>query len=67
MSTSEGHHIEGQHMVGRFGEKHERQYWGGMDMSHVRRIDDGYIGRWMLRMELPGKRKLGRPKGGLWM
>ena len=28
---------------------------------------DGYIGRRMLRMELPRKRKLGRPKGGLWM
>ena len=24
--------------------------------------DDGYIGRRMLRMELPGKRKRGRPK-----
>ena len=24
--------------------------------------NDGYIGRWMLRMELPGKRKRGRPK-----
>ena len=27
-----------------------------------RRKDDGYIGRRMLRMELPGKRKRGRPK-----
>ena len=26
------------------------------------RKDDGYIGRRMLRMELPGKRKRGRPK-----
>ena len=25
--------------------------------GHVRRTDDGYIGRMMLRMELPGKRK----------
>ena len=25
--------------------------------GHVRRKDDGYIGRRMLRMELPGKRK----------
>ena len=30
--------------------------------THVRRKDDGYIGRRMLRMELPGKRKRGRPK-----
>ena len=29
---------------------------------HVRREDDGYIGRRMLMMELPGKRKRGRPK-----
>ena len=29
--------------------------------GHVRRKDDGYIGRRMLRMELPGKRKRGRP------
>ena len=28
----------------------------------VWRKDDGYIGRRMLRMELPGKRKRGRPK-----
>ena len=29
---------------------------------HVRRKDDGYVGRRMLRMELPGKRKRGRPE-----
>ena len=28
----------------------------------VLRKDDGYIGRRMLKMELPGKRKRGRPK-----
>ena len=28
----------------------------------VQRKDDGYIGRRMLRIELPGKRKRGRPK-----
>ena len=31
--------------------------------GHVRRKYDGYIGRRMLRMELPGKRKQGRLKG----
>ena len=30
--------------------------------GHVRKKDDGYIGRRMLRMELPGKRKRGRHK-----
>ena len=30
--------------------------------GHVWRKDDGYIGRRMLRMELPGKRKRGRSK-----
>ena len=46
--------------MGRFGEKtrEARLRWYG----HVLRKDDGYIGRRMLRMELPGKRKQGRPK-----
>ena len=46
--------------VGRFGEKtrEARLRWYG----HVLRKDDGYIGRRMLRMELPRKRKRGRPK-----
>ena len=46
--------------VGRFGEKTQkaRLRWHG----HVRRKDDGYIGRRMLRVELPGRRKRGRPK-----
>ena len=30
--------------------------------GHVRRKDDGYNGRRMLRMKLPGKRKRGRQK-----
>ena len=30
--------------------------------EHVRRKDRGYIARRMLRMELPGNRKRGRPK-----
>ena len=33
---------------------------GGLE--HVLRKDAGYIGRRMLAMELPGKRKRGRPK-----
>ena len=46
--------------MGRFGQKtcEARLRWYG----HVWRKDDGYIGRRMLRMELPGKRKQGRPK-----
>ena len=49
--------------MGRFGEKtrEARLRWYG----HVLRKDDGYIGRRMLRMELPGKRKRGRPKRSL--
>ena len=45
-------------MVGRFGQKTRkaRLRWFG----HVH--NDGYIGRRMPRMELPGKRKRGRPK-----
>ena len=34
-----------------------------MSISEGQHRDDGYIGRRMLRMELPGKRKRGRPKG----
>ena len=47
--------------VGRFAEKKReaRLRWFG----RVLRNDDGYIGRRMLRMELPGKRKRGWPKG----
>ena len=53
-------YIRGTAQVGTFGEKTREAMlrWYG----HLRRKDDGYIGRWMLRMELPGKRKRGRPK-----
>ena len=46
--------------MGRFGEKtrEARLRW----YVHVRRKDDGYIGRRMPRMELPGKRKWGKAK-----
>ncbi|KAK4309959.1 hypothetical protein Pmani_018426 [Petrolisthes manimaculis] len=30
--------------------------------GHVQRRDREYVGRWMLEMELPDKRKRGRPK-----
>ena len=33
-----------------------------LEDHHVRRKDDGYIGRRMLRKELPGKRTRRRPK-----
>ena len=50
-------YIRGTAQVGKFGEKtrEARLRWYG----HLRRKDDGYIGRRMLRMELPGKRKRG--------
>ena len=45
--------------MGKFEEKtrEARLRW----YDHLRRKYDGYIGRRMLRMELPGKRKRGRP------
>ena len=53
-------YIRGTAQVGRFGEKtrEARLRW----YEHVRRKDGVYIGRWMLRMELPGQRKWRRPK-----
>ena len=62
MDKIRNEYIRGIAQVGRFGEKtrEARLRWYG----HVGllRKDDGYIGRRMLRMELPGKRKWGRPK-----
>ena len=53
MDKIRNEYIIGTAQVGKFGEK---------TREARRRKDDGYIGRWMLRMELPGKRKRGRPK-----
>ena len=62
MDKIRNEYIRGTAQVGRFGEKARgaRLRWYG----HVGllRKDDGYIGRRMLRMELPEKRKRGRPK-----
>ena len=60
MDKIRNEYIRGTAQVGKFGEKtrEARLGWYG----HLRRKDDGYIGRRMLRMELPGKRKRGRPK-----
>ena len=60
MDKIRNEYIRGRAQVGRFGEKtrEARLRWYG----HVLRKDDGYIGRRMLRMEFPGKRKWGRPK-----
>ena len=54
-------YIRGTAEVGKFGAKtrEARLRWYG----HLRWKDDEYIGRWMLRMEVPGKSKRGRPKG----
>ena len=55
MDKSRNEYIRGTAQVGRFGEKTREAIlrWYG----HVLRKYDGYIGRRMLRMELPGKRK----------
>ncbi|KAI5617791.1 mucin-19-like [Silurus asotus] len=52
--------IRGTAHVGRFGDKvMEAQFrW----LAHVQSRDMGYIGRRMLRIELPGRRKRGRPR-----
>ena len=53
--------IRGTAQVGQFGEKirEARLGWYGQ----LRRQDDVYIGRRVLRMALPGNRKRGRSKG----
>ena len=60
MDKIRNEYIRGRAQVGRVGEKtrEARLRWYG----HVLRKGDGYIGRRMLRMELPGKRKRGRPR-----
>uniref|UniRef100_A0A8C4TNZ7 C2H2-type domain-containing protein n=1 Tax=Erpetoichthys calabaricus TaxID=27687 RepID=A0A8C4TNZ7_ERPCA len=52
--------ITGSDQVGRLGDnvREARLRWFG----HMQRRDAGYIGIRMLRIELPGKRKQGRPK-----
>ena len=56
MSTSDG-----QRRWDGLERKHERQDWGGMDMYGGKMMGI-IIGRRMLRMELPGKTKRGKPK-----
>ena len=52
-------YIRGTAQVGRFGENMRgKTRWFGL----VLRKDSGYIGIMLLTMELPGKRKRGRPK-----
>ena len=57
MDRIRNEYTRGTAQVGRFGEKtrEARLRWYG----HLRRKDDGYIGRRMLWMEMPGKRKQG--------
>ena len=56
MSTSER-----QHRWEGFERKHERQDWDGMD-TYGGKMMSILLYRKMLRMELPGKRKRGRPQ-----
>ncbi|KAJ8375265.1 hypothetical protein SKAU_G00058450 [Synaphobranchus kaupii] len=60
MDKIRNEYIRGTAHVGQFGQKvrEARLRWFG----HVWRREVGYIGRRMLDMELPGKRRRGRPK-----
>ena len=60
MDNIRNEYIRGTAQVGKFGDKTREAIlrW----YEHLRGKDDGYIGRRMLRMELPGKRKRGWPK-----
>ena len=60
MAKIRNEYIRGTAQVGRFREKTREAIlrWYG----HVLRKDDGYIGRRMLRMELPGNMKRRSPK-----
>ena len=60
MDKIRNEYIRGTAQVGKFGEKTQEARVSSL--GHLRRKDDGYIGKRMLRMELPGKRKWGRPK-----
>ena len=53
-------HVRGTVKVGQISRKvrESRLRWYG----HVKRREDAYVGRRVLEMELPGKRKVGRPK-----
>ena len=62
MDKIRNEHIRGTAQVGKFGEKTREARLRWYHYGHLRRKDDGYIGRRMLRMELPGKRKRERPK-----
>ena len=60
MDKIKNEYIRGSAHVEQLGQKvrEARLRWYG----HVRRREVGYIGRRMLEMELPGKRRKGRPK-----
>ncbi len=54
-------HIRGTAQVGQFVDKVREV--GPIWFGHVQRRDAGYVGRRVRRMERPGRRRRGRPKG----
>ena len=63
MDKIRNENIRGIAQVVLFGEKTREERM--RSYGHALRKDDGHIGRWMLRMALPGNRKRGRSKGRL--
>ena len=61
MDKIRNEYIRGIAQVVRFGEKTREERM--RSYGHALKKDDGYIGRGMLRMALPGNIKRGRSKG----
>ena len=58
-------HVRGTANVVRIGKKvrETRLRWYG----HVLQRNVEYVGKWVIGVDLPGKRRRGRPLGGIWM
>ena len=57
MDKIKNEYIRGTAQMGQFWRKHERQDWCGLETYGGKIMGIHCIGRWMLRMEMPGKRR----------